>query len=236
MVPLYWCNVRSRASFLYYSEIKIRLKFAADAPAPNFAPDWNKPPTEPMLVAIRSVDGKRIPKMMKWGLIPRWAKDDKLQYSTFNARSEDFTTKPAFRDAWKWGQRCLVVTDGFYEWKKLDAKGKDKQPYAIAMADDGQMVMAGLWAKRQDSKSGHQIESCTILTCGPNNVIRELHNRMPVILSELDWSKWLGEEPAAEEELLAMLKPCPDESLKIWPVNKMVGNVRNKGPQLAMPL
>jgi putative SOS response-associated peptidase YedK len=219
-----------------YSEIKIRLKFAADAPAPNFAPDWNKPPTEPMLVAIRSVDGKRIPKIMKWGLIPHWAKDNRLQYSTFNARSEDFTTKPAFRDAWKWGQRCLVVTDGFYEWKKLDAKGKDKQPYAIAMADNGQMVMAGLWAKWKDSKSGDQIESCTILTCGPNNVIRELHNRMPVILSELDWSKWLGEEPAAEEELLAMLKPCPDESLKIWPVNKMVGNVRNKGPQLAMPL
>jgi hypothetical protein len=111
-----------------YSEIKIRLKFAADAPAPNFAPDWNKPPTEPMLVAIRSVNGKRIPKMMKWGLIPHWAKDDRLQYSTFNARSEDFRTKPAFRDAWKWSQRCLVVTDGFYEWKKLDAKGKDKQP------------------------------------------------------------------------------------------------------------
>jgi len=189
-----------------------------------------------MLVAIRSVDGKRIPKMMKWGLIPHWAKDNRLQYSTFNARSEDFTTKPAFRDAWKWGQRCLVVTDGFYEWKKLDAKGKDKQPYAIAMADNGQMVMAGLWAKWKDSKSGDQIESCTILTCGPNNVIRELHNRMPVILSEPDWPKWLGEEPAAEEELLAMLKPCPDESLKIWRVNKMVGNVRNKGPQLAMPL
>ncbi len=72
--------------------------------------------------------------MMKWGLIPHWAKDDKLQYSTFNARAEEFTTKPAFRDAWARGQRCLVVTDGFYEWKKLDAKGKLKQPYAIAMA------------------------------------------------------------------------------------------------------
>ncbi len=119
-----------------YSEIKIKLKFAPDAPAPNFAPDWNKPPTEPMLVAIRSVDGERVPKMMKWGLIPHWAKDDKLQFSTFNARAEDFATKPSFRDAWKWGQRCLVVTDGFYEWKKLDPKGKEKQPYAIAMADD----------------------------------------------------------------------------------------------------
>ena len=96
-----------------YSEIKIRLKFDLDAPAPNFEPDWNKPPTAPMLVAIRSVDGKRIQKMMKWGLIPRWAKDEKIQYSTHNARSEEFRNKPAFRDAWKRGQRCLVVTDGY---------------------------------------------------------------------------------------------------------------------------
>jgi putative SOS response-associated peptidase YedK len=104
-------------------------------------------PLEP-LVAIRSVNGERVPIMMKWGLIPHWAKNDKLQYSTFNARAEEFTTKPAFRDAWSRGQRCLVVTDGFYEWKKLDAKGKLKQPYAIAVTDnDAQMVMAGLWAK-----------------------------------------------------------------------------------------
>jgi putative SOS response-associated peptidase YedK len=80
-----------------YSEIKIRLKFAPNSVAPNFEPDWNKPPTAPMLVAIRSVNGERVPKMMKWGLIPHWAKDDKLQYSTFNARAEEFTNKPAFR-------------------------------------------------------------------------------------------------------------------------------------------
>jgi putative SOS response-associated peptidase YedK len=110
-----------------YSEIRIRLKFAPNSVAPNFEPDWNKPPTAPMLVAIRSVNGERVPKMMKWGLIPHWAKDDKLQYSTFNARAEEFTTKPAFRDVWKRSQRCLVVTDGFYEWKKLDEKGKLKQ-------------------------------------------------------------------------------------------------------------
>jgi len=186
-----------------YSEIKIRLKFAPDTPVPNFEADWNKPPTEPMLVAIRSEDGKRVPKMMKWGLIPHWSKDDKLQYSTFNARSEDFRTKPSFRDAWKWGQRCLVVTDGFYEWKKLDPKGKQKQPYAIAMTDDAQMVMAGLWAKWK-SLSAEEVLSCTILTCGPNAVMGELHNRMPVILDQADWPKWLGEEPAAEEELLAI--------------------------------
>jgi SOS response associated peptidase (SRAP) len=107
-----------------YSEIKITLKFDLDAPAPNFEREWNLPPTRPMLVAIRSVDGKRTPKMMRWGLLPHWAKDEKIAYSTFNARSEEFTTRPAFRDAWKRGQRCLVVTDGFYEWKKLAADGR----------------------------------------------------------------------------------------------------------------
>jgi len=126
-----------------YSEIKIRLKFAPNSVAPNFEPDWNKPPTAPMLVAIRSVNGERVPKMMKWGLVPHWAKDDKLQYSTFNARAEEFATKPAFRDAWSRGQRCLVVTDGFYEWKKLDAKGKLKQPYAVAMAANGDGRLVG---------------------------------------------------------------------------------------------
>jgi putative SOS response-associated peptidase YedK len=214
-----------------YSEIKIKLKFDLDAPAPNFERDWNLPPTRPMLVAIRSLDGKRTPKIMRWGLLPHWAKDEKIAYSTFNARSEEFTTKPAFKNAWKKGQRCLVVTDGFYEWKKLDPAGKKKQPYAISMVD-GQMVMAGLWEKWKDPKSGNEVLSCTILTCSPNNVMAELHDRMPIILPEQNWPKWLGEEPATEETLLTLLKPCPDDKLKIWPVDKAVGNVKNNGPQL----
>jgi putative SOS response-associated peptidase YedK len=219
-----------------YSEIKIRLKFAPDAAAPNYEADWNKPPTGLMLVAIRSVDGKRIPKIMKWGLIPRWAKDEKIQYSTHNARSEEFATKPAFRDAWKRGQRCLVISNGFYEWKKLDAVGKKKQAYAIGMADDQEMVMAGLWEIWKSPTSGEEIHTCTVLTCGPNKAMGELHDRMPVILDEADWPKWLGEEPATNDELLALLKPCPDETLKIWPVDNKVGNVRNKGPELILPV
>jgi putative SOS response-associated peptidase YedK len=128
-----------------------------------------------------------------------------------------------------------VVTDGFYEWKKLDAKGKEKQPYAIAMADDAPMVMAGLWAKWK-SPQGEEVLSCTVITCSPNRVLGELHNRMPVIFDEADWPKWLGEEPASEDELLALLKPCRDEALKIWPVGKMVGNVKNNSAQLLMPI
>jgi putative SOS response-associated peptidase YedK len=218
-----------------YSEIKIRLMFDPAAPAPNYERDWNKPPTAPMLVAIRSEEGKRIPKMMRWGFLPHWAKDEKISYSTFNARSEDFTTKPAFKDAWKRGQRCLVVTDGFYEWKKGIAV-KEKQPYAVAMADDGVMVMAGLWSRWKDPKSGNEVLSCTILTCAPNDVMAELHDRTPVILVESDWARWLGEEPATDDELLALLKPCPDDALKIWPVGKAVGNIKNTGTQLAMPI
>ena len=219
-----------------YSEIKIRLKFAPNSPAPNYEVDYNKPPTMPMLVAIRSVDGQRIPKMMKWGLIPYWAKkDDKLAYSTFNARSEEFTTRPAFKDAWRRGLRCLVVTNGFYEWKKLDPKGKLKQAYAVGMADGGEMVMAGLWSTWRNPANGEEIQSCTVLTCAPNDAMAEIHNRMPVILDESNWPKWLGEEPATEEELLALLRPCPDERLKIWRVDNKVGNVRNTGPELILP-
>jgi putative SOS response-associated peptidase YedK len=121
-----------------YSEIKIAVKFDAAYPAPNIPASWNICPTDPMLVAVRSEDGKRIPQQMRWGLIPWWAKDAKIGFSSINARAETVDTAPAFRDAWKRGQRCLVVTNGFYEWKK-----SKKQPYAVAMADDDLMVMAG---------------------------------------------------------------------------------------------
>ena len=97
------------------------------------------------------------------------------------------------------------------------------------------MVMAGLWAKWKSPTSGEEVLSCTILTCGPNKAMGELHDRMPVILAEADWPSWLGEEPASEQEL-GLLKPRPDEALKIWPVDKMVGNVRNNGPQLILPV
>jgi putative SOS response-associated peptidase YedK len=96
--------------------------------------------------------------------------------------------------------------------------------------------MAGLWAKWKDPRSGNEILSCTILTCEPNTVMGNLHDRMPVILSEAEWPKWLGEESATDEELLATLRPSPDHVLKVWPVDKKVGNVRNKRAELALPI
>jgi putative SOS response-associated peptidase YedK len=215
-----------------YSEIKIRLKFDANYPSPNIPASWNVCPTDPMLVAVRSDDGKRVPQVMRWGLVPWWAKDVKVGFSSINARAETVDTTRAFRDAWKRGQRCLVVTDGFYEWKK-----PEKQPYAVAIADESLMVMAGLWDDWKDKKTGERVRSCTIITCPPNAVAGALHDRMPVILASDDWAKWLGEEPASLEELKGMLVPCPDEGLKLWPVNRQkIGNVRNKGRDLADPI
>jgi putative SOS response-associated peptidase YedK len=215
-----------------YSETKIAVKFDAAYPAPNIPASWNVCPTDPMLVAVRSEDGRRIPQQMRSGLIPWWAKDAKIGFSSINARAETVDTTPAFRDAWKRGQRCLVVTDGFYEWKK-----PEKQPYAVAMADDDLMVMAGRWDEWHDKKTGERIKSCTIITCPPNAIIGVLHDRMLVILSEKDWPKWLGEEPATPEELKALLAPCPDGTLKVWPVNRQkIGNVRNKSPGVVEPV
>ena len=104
------------------------------------------------------------------------------------------------------------------------------------MADGGQMVMAGLWDEWNDKKSGERVKSCTIIACPPNAVIGALHDRMPVVLAEKDWAKWLGEEPATPDELKALLVPCEDDALKIWPVNRQrIGNVRNKEREVALP-
>jgi putative SOS response-associated peptidase YedK len=140
----------------------MKLKFNSGYPAPNIPASWNVCPTDPMLVAIRSSDGKRIPQQMRWGLVPWWAEDIKVGFFSINARAETVDTAPAFRDAWKKGQRCLVVTDGFYEWRK-----PEKQPYAVAMADMNQMVMAGLWDEWTDKKTGERVKSCTIVTVRP---------------------------------------------------------------------
>jgi putative SOS response-associated peptidase YedK len=108
------------------------------------------------------------------------------------------------------------------------------RPYRIVVGGDFELQRQ--FATKWKSPKGEQVLSCTIITCDPNHLMSELHNRMPVILDETEWPQWLGEEPATENELLAMLKPCPDEALKIWAVDKMVGNVKNNGAQLLMPV
>ena len=206
------------------------MKLDPHFPAVNFAPRWNLPPTENLLCVIRDRErGTRKAGLMRWGLIPHYAKDPKIGFSSFNARAETVDTKPAFRDAWKAGHRCLVVTNGFYEWRK-----SDKQPFAICVKDD-LTVMAGLWSVWR-SPAGEKIPTCTVITTDANEPIAPLHDRMPVILPEHAWPGWLGETQATGDELRGMLKPLAPEQLQIWAVDKRVGNVKNDGADLAVPI
>jgi putative SOS response-associated peptidase YedK len=218
-----------------YSEITNGWNIPRSASPPNFGPNWNAAPTQTLPIARfdRDQNGRTL-DLARWGLLPFWAKDEKLSYSTFNAQSETVEAKPTFREAFKRGRRCLVPADNFYEWKTLGPK--EKQPYAIARSDRAIMALAGLWETWLNPASGETIRSFTILTCAPNETMAALHNRMPVILAESDWPKWLGEEPATVDEIKLLLRPCPSEDLAIWPVDKRVGNVRNNDPSLIEPV
>ncbi len=217
-----------------YSEIRIAFKLG-DAPAregahhkdggpsaaPNLAPSWNIAPTQDMLCVILDGAGRRAAVKLRWGLIPRWAKEPKMKYPTFNAKAETVSELASFRGAWKAGRRRLVVTGGFYEWRM-----KDKWPFAIACVNDALTVMAGLWEERT-GPTGEVIRSCTVITTDANALLAPIHNRMPVILAPADWPAWLGETPAHEGALKALLRPYPSEDMHVWPVGKRVGDVRN---------
>jgi putative SOS response-associated peptidase YedK len=184
--------------------------------APNTEPDYNIPPTRDVLVAyLHPITKERIIEKMVWGLIPRWAKDRKLAYSTFNARAETIDTQSSFQAPWRDGKRGLIVTEGFYEWKKGKKNPKNKQPYAIARANSKLTVLAGLWEQWKDPANREIVKSCTVITTTSNSLIQPLHDRMPVILHEREWPKWLGEVPAHELEIKDMLRPYPSADMTL---------------------
>jgi putative SOS response-associated peptidase YedK len=167
---------------------------------------------------------------MRWGLIPSWAKDMRIGYSTFNARAEGIHSRAAFRGAWKAARRCLVVADGYYEWRHAD-----KQPFAVALGNRGPMTFAGLWDQWR-GPDGATVRSFAIITTAANDLLKPLHDRMPVVLAAERWAGWLGETKADDHSLKAMLRPYPGEAMSFWPVNSRVGNVKNDDPNLFAPL
>ena len=214
------------------SEIRIAFGIPPERPTPNLAPSWNVAPTDPLPVARYDIlEGQRSLDVMRWGLIPYWAKDIKIGFSTINARAEEIDTKPAFREAFR-QRRCLVPLDNFYEWAKTPT---GKQPYAIGLKDGGLMAMAGLWETWRSSE-GERIRSFTIATTTPNELCAQLHNRMPVVLKPEVWPMWLGEEPAEPAHLKALLAPYPSGDMIRWPVSARVGNVKNNDPSLIEPI
>ena len=214
------------------SEIKLVFSVPPERPTPNIAPSWNVAPTDPLPV-VRFVQriGERSLDVMRWGLVPFWAKDIKVGFANINAKAEGIESKPAFREAFQ-RRRCLVPVDNFYEWKKT-ATGR--QPYAIALADRCLMALAGLWETWR-SPAGERVRSFAIITTTPNDLCAELHDRMPVVLAPQTWTQWLGEEPAAASQLKAMLAPYPPQGMTCWPVTPRVGNVKNNDPSLIQPI
>jgi putative SOS response-associated peptidase YedK len=213
-----------------FSELKIVFRIPPDHPAPNYAPSWNVAPTDKLpIVRYNPKTEARALDLMRWGLVPYWAKDIKIGVSTINAMAETVDTKPMFRDAFK-RRRCLVPVEAYYEWKKLDAK--IKQPYAFALAAGGVMALAGLW-ETWKSPAEELVRSFTIVTTTPNAMCAEIHNRMPVILPPSAWPTWLAEESVDRPEMLkTLLAPYPADDMAMWPVDKRVGNVRNNDPSL----
>ncbi len=214
------------------SEIKLVFSIPPDRPTPNFAPSWNAAPTDQLpIVRFDTKAGERSLDLARWGLVPYWSKDIKVGFANINAKAEGIENRPAFRDAFL-RRRCLVPVDNFYEWQKT-ATGK--QPYAIALADRGIMALAGLWENWR-SPAGEWVRSFAIVTCTPNALCAELHNRMPVVLTPDAWPLWLGETPADPRPPRALLAPYPAERMTCWPVSPRVGNVKNNDPSLVDPI
>lgn len=192
----------------------------------DHTPRWNVAPTQEVPVVRVDEEGRRLDPL-RWGLVPWWAEDLRIGNRLINARSETVAGQPAFRDAFRRGQRCLVPADGFYEWKK-DPGGKT--PHWIARPDREIFTFAGLWDRWKDGEGG-QIRSFTILTTGPSPVVASIHDRMPLIVPPGNRAEWLdpGVDPVRIAELLRTMDPG---ELEAWPIGTLVNRPANDGPEL----
>lgn len=209
-----------------HSEKKIRV-FLKGVEMPNIRPCYNLAPTMDILGVTATSDGVRTARMMHWGIIPGWAPEKKMKFPTFNARGEELLEKRTYAPLWSKAQRCLIVVDGYYEWRK-----SDKQPFTIIRKDGEPLVFGGLWGDWKDKASGETIRTGTIITMESKGQVAELHNRVPLVLEPDSWAQWLEAKPAEAYDLIQ----APGDILKWWPVSKDVGNVKNQGAHLAEPI
>jgi putative SOS response-associated peptidase YedK len=211
---------------------KIAELFAIHGPVlADFGPSWNiAPQTFQPVIRLNRDTGEREIALMRWGLVPFWARDAKVGYSTINAQAETITISPTYREAFK-HRRCLVPADAFYEWQKIDSK--TKQPFAISLKTGEPYAFAGLWEIWRDTNAGTALRSFAIVTTDPNEVVQPLHNRMPVIVPERDYDRWLSTESARPP--IDLLRPYDGGLMTAWKVNMAVGNVKNDSPELIDP-
>jgi putative SOS response-associated peptidase YedK len=193
----------------------------------SITPNYNIAPTQEVAAVVEE-DEKRKLEMLHWGLIPSWAKDPSIGNKMINARAETVAEKPSFRRAFK-VHRCLILADGFYEWKKTDG---GKQPYHVKMEDGSLFAFAGLWETWQN---GEEIRSCTIITTDANDLMSEIHHRMPVILHPEDYAMWLDHDFEEKEVLTTLLKPYPADVMEAYPVSRRVNKPSNNEPSVLEP-
>jgi putative SOS response-associated peptidase YedK len=187
---------------------------------------FNVAPTDESAVVVQR-DDRRAIVAYRWGLIPHWATDARSASRMFNARAETLSSSPAYREALR-RRRCVVPVDSFYEWRIEDGV---RQPYRIHREDGQPLPLAGLWAGWRDPETGDVRRTFSIITTTPNDIVAELHDRMPVVLDDSAWRRWVA--PTTDlAELPALLGPAPDGWLAAYPVNRLVNNVRNDGPAL----
>lgn len=200
--------------------------FGAPVPA-AYVPHWNIAPTQYAPVLRAHGDAHEL-AMLRWGLIPFWAKDAKIASNCINARGDGIATKPAYRAAFR-ARRCVVPASGFYEWT---GEGAARAPYAIVPADAPCFGFAGLW-ETWNAPDGKVVETYAIVTTDANDAIRHLHHRMPVILEAADYARWIGGTMQIASSLVAA---CAPERVRSYPVGKAVNNVRNDAAELSQPV
>jgi putative SOS response-associated peptidase YedK len=204
----------------------LKINFARGVP--NSPPHYNGAPGQDYLIARVHPETEDLTiDLIRWGLLPSWAKDRKIAWKLINARAETVTTASAFKKAFE-KRRCLLPVDGFFEWKKV---GKEKRPYMIAMADGQPFTLAGLWENWKDPDSSEWVRTFTIITTDANELVAKLHDRMPVVIAPEDRERWLkGPEPGE------LLKPFPAERMSMWPVSPKLNSPKNDSPDLLEPI
>ena len=199
--------------------------FGAECPLddPEWTARYNVAPGQE-IAAVRQDPAEPVRRLefVRWGLVPWWAKEPTIGYKMINARAETAAERPAFRDALR-ARRCLVPADGFYEWKR---EGKQKLPFCFTMADDGLFAFAGLW-ERWRSPQGETLESCAILTTEANELMKDVHDRMPVIVPPEAYELWLDPGFHKLSELRPLLKPYPTAGMRRYRVSERVNYVQN---------
>lgn len=194
----------------------------------DFAPRYNIPPGTDIPVIRQSPEGKRVLHLLRWGLVPHWAKDPSIGAKLNNARGESVAEKPSFRDAYK-RRRCLIPMSGFFEWK---AEGKIKQPYYISAKSGEPLAMGGLWESWK-APDGSILRTVCVVTTSPNAVMAPIHDRMPVIVAPENWRSWLSGMP---DDISGMITPYRDGELQAWPVSRRVSKTQDDDMELIEPI